>query len=305
MRHYMFMDGPVLKHMKKGAALTKTQEIAENKRKEISSRKSIGGHNEDSNELEMALGCATTPDVEADAVISLLNNLVTDPNYLLTSFVPIISGDANGEDPSFATLLCLAKFMLVSLPVAQVLMPLFEKALDRFLASDRFGISKNSLLVAMADLFIRFPTITGKITEVLFSCLHCNSGACGDNDMSSSSAELRQTALIIVSYLAMNDMLRIRDHLADIAVVTLDPDPTIRSLSKELITEIATKNNALYNAMVNVLSKLAVPPSMGGLLHDDKQFEEIITFLFKLVTKDKQVCIFNFILYDSNLIFFV
>jgi hypothetical protein len=86
-----------------------------------------------------------------------------------------------------------------------------------------------------------------------------------------------------LTHLILNGMVKVKGQLGEIAKCLEDEDARISDLAKLFFTELATKDNAVYNNMPDIISHL----SMGEHAVSEEAFARIIKFLFEFI-KDKQ-----------------
>ncbi|VBB25793.1 unnamed protein product [Acanthocheilonema viteae] len=164
-------------------------------------------------------------------------------------------------------ILALSKFMLLSMKTCIRFMPLF---LDYFKNSSSSECRSN-LMIAIGDLCFRFPNVIEKYSEHLYH---------GIND---KDDYVRQTSIIVLSYLILNDMVKVRGTVADLAQCVNDENVNVGQLAKFFFSELAKKGNVLYNLMPDMISRLS---SSESITIDD--FMKIMKLLLAFIKKDKQ-----------------
>ena len=98
------------------------------------------------------------------------------------------------------------------------------------------------------------------------------------------STRVRCTTVRTLTNLILNDMVKVKGNISQLARCLEDEDPRIRSLTKLFFSELSNKPNAIYNVMPDLISHLS-DPDTG---RDKEQFERIMRFLFEFVDKEKQ-----------------
>lgn len=78
-----------------------------------------------------------------------------------------------------------------------------------------FGIKAN-IIVSLGDLFNRFPNCLNEKTNEIFRLLH------------DEQNHVRRQALMVITHLVLNDMLKIKGEIVDICMLLEDSDPRIR-----------------------------------------------------------------------------
>ncbi|MCP9263102.1 Condensin complex subunit 1 [Dirofilaria immitis] len=147
-------------------------------------------------------------------------------------------------------ILALSKFMLLSMRTCVRFMPLFLEYFKNSPSSE----CRSNLMIAIGDLCFRFPNVIEKYSEHLYH---------GIND---KDDYVRQTSIIVLSYLMLNDMVKVRGTVADLAQCVNDEN-----------------GNVLYNLMPDMISRLA---SRESVTVDD--FIKTMKLLLAFIKKDKQ-----------------
>lgn len=78
-----------------------------------------------------------------------------------------------------------------------------------------FGVKAN-IIITLADLFNRFPNIMNERVKEIFELLH------------DKNLHVKQQALMVITHLILNDMLKLRGEIVDICMLLEDPDERIR-----------------------------------------------------------------------------
>ncbi|MFH4979052.1 hypothetical protein AB6A40_005761 [Gnathostoma spinigerum] len=163
--------------------------------------------------------------------------------------------------------LALSKLMLLSSRVCSGYMPVFIELLSTSTSPE----CRSNLMIAAGDLCARFPNIVEQYSDALY-------GRILDNDN-----YVRMTCLIVLSHLILNDMVKLRSTVADIACCLLDTSVEIVRITRFFFSELALKDNSMYNLMADVISRL--------LAKDDisiEKFKEIMSYLLSFIKKEKQ-----------------
>ena len=95
---------------------------------------------------------------------------------------------------------------------------------------------------------------------------------------------VRKNVLMVLMHLILNDMVKVKGQVAELALCLLDGDERISALAKLFFTEFAKKGTSpVYNLLPDIVSSLS---SALGLSSDG--FREILEFLITFIQKDKQ-----------------
>ena len=139
------------------------------------------------------------------------------------------------------------------------------------LANTKDADIRTNIVIALGDVAVSFSTIFEEYVSHLYKCLE-------DTDLS-----VKRNTLLVLTHLILNGMVKVKGQLGEMAKSLVDEDPRIRNLGKLFFSELATKDNAVYNNLPDVISHL----SMGSSAVSEEKFEKIMRFLFEYV-KDRQ-----------------
>jgi condensin complex subunit 1 len=78
-----------------------------------------------------------------------------------------------------------------------------------------FGVKAN-IIISLGDLFNRFPNTLHEKTKDIFMLLHDNKN------------HVRRQALMVITHLILNDMLKLKGEIVDICMLLEDVDPRIQ-----------------------------------------------------------------------------
>ncbi len=177
-----------------------------------------------------------------------------------------------------AASLSLAKLMLLSSKFCeehlQLLFTLMEKSEEPVLRAN--------LIVACGDLssryvrnitilysltvhtstmhFLRFPNVLEPWTPNMYGRLR------------DTSQLVRSNTLTVLTHLILNDMIKVKGQISDIALCVADDNEKIAGLSKNFFSELARKGNSLYNVMPDIISRLS---SLNSGVAEEK-FRQVI-----------------------------
>ncbi|KAH9513584.1 Condensin complex subunit 1 [Bulinus truncatus] len=265
-RQTVFMEVDVLTEMKRLMALKE-----ENKK---GHRKSRGGNNSKASEMEedMALAGASAEDTEAEYIRRLCELEILNEDNFLIKFCPLIhdvcSNSARFPDPDLQkeASLALARFMIINPKFCdsylQLLFTLLEKSPS--------PVIRSNLIIALGDLTFRFPNLIEPWTSHLYGRLR------------DSSSDVRKTTLQVLSHLILNDMVKVKGQISELAICIVDHDEKISGLAKLFFHELAKKSNSMYN-MPDIISRLS-DPDIGV---EQSHFQIIIKYIFSNIEKNK------------------
>lgn len=181
-----------------------------------------------------------------------------------------------------SAVLCLCKFAAgelretvetVEVTEATVSESLCEKHLPLLLTILRDSpdqVVRANIIISIGDLAFRFPNVVEPFTAQVYRPLR------------DPVATVRKSTLMVLTHLALNDMIKVRGEVAEIATRLLDEDERIQDLAKLFFAELSKRgSNPIYNLLPDVLSSLSRERS-------SEQFKQIAKYLVEFVDKDKQ-----------------
>ncbi|XP_076908529.1 condensin-1 complex subunit CAP-D2-like [Bidens hawaiensis] len=131
---------------------------------------------------------------------------------------------------------------------------------------------RSNCTIALGDLAVRFPNLLEPWTEKMYSRLH------------DPSLSVRKNAVLVLSHLILNDMMKVKGHINEMAMRLEDEDERISNLAKLFFHELSKKgNNPIYNLLPDILGKL----SNQDLKRES--FFNIMQFLIGSIKKDRQM----------------
>ncbi|KAJ1656402.1 condensin complex non-SMC subunit Cnd1 [Dispira simplex] len=223
-------------------------------------------------ELDQVTG--TTEDDVADTIHHIREReLLYGPQSLLAAYGHMIthvcSHAKHYRDPMLLTqaTLALAKLMCISTEFCEKHLPL----LLNFLAHAETPIIRSNVIIALGDIAVCFNNLIGENVGYLYAPLH------------DSSKSVKKNALMVLTHLVLNGMIKVKGQLGEMAKCLEDPDRRISDLAKLFFTELASKDNYVYNNLPDMISTL----STGPYAVTEEAFGRIMKFLFEFI-KDKE-----------------
>ena len=202
------------------------------------------------------------------------SEIVTGNGSLLSLLAPLVvsvnSNPAKYTDASLraAASLCLAEFMLVSPVFCSENLRLLFTVLER----SPEEVIRSNLVIAMGDLNFRFPNLIEPWTPHLYGRLR------------DDSVIVKKTTLNVLGHLILNDMVKVKGQISDIALCIIDTDTRISGMSRMFFSEFARKGNALYNVMPDIMSRLCDPDAAVA----EEDFRFVLKWIMALIHKEKQ-----------------
>ena len=232
---------------------------------------------------ELDLIGGTTEDDFTDAMQMIREReLLYGPKSLLARFGPLVSYICHNvdiyRDKTLQTTanLCLGKLMCVSSEYC-------DKNLNLFLTRLANSVDPNTrsnAVIALGDMAVCFNHLIDENTDFLYQRLN-------DPDPS-----VKRTCLMTLTFLILAGQVKVKGQLGEMAKCLEDKDRKIADLARMFFTELATKDNAVYNQFVDIFSVLTASssgPSAGvnGAPLEEDAMKRIVKFLCGFIEKDK------------------
>uniref|UniRef100_A0A803MJ92 Condensin-1 complex subunit CAP-D2 n=1 Tax=Chenopodium quinoa TaxID=63459 RepID=A0A803MJ92_CHEQI len=167
-----------------------------------------------------------------------------------------------------AAMLALCRFMIVDAAFCETNLRLLFTVVD----STSSETVRSNCTIALGDLAVRFPNLLEPWTEHMYARLR------------DQSVSVRKNAVLVLSHLILNEMMKVKGYIYEMAVRLEDEDERIANLAKLFFTELAKKgSNPIYNLLPDILGKL----SQQNL--KTESFCNIMQFLIASIKKDKQM----------------
>ncbi|XP_034409626.1 condensin complex subunit 1 isoform X2 [Cyclopterus lumpus] len=230
--------------------------------------------NESAMEEELGLIGASAEDTEAELIRNICETELLAEENLLCAFLPLLvrvcSSPGHYSHPQLTTAACLAlsQYMMISPSVCEENVRLMFTVLER----STLPVVRANAIIALGDLTVRFPNILEPWTQNLYARL------------SDEVPSVRQTAVTVLTQLVLKDVLKVKGQVSEVAVLLIDPEHHITSLALNFFNELASKDNAIYNLLPDIISRLSDPER--GMTSED--FNTIMKRLFSYITKERQ-----------------
>jgi condensin complex subunit 1 len=229
--------------------------------------------NVEEDELDLIGG--TTEDDFQDAMAHIREReLLYGENSLLAKFGPLVveilanNNSYPDRDLQASATLCLAKLMCVSAEYCEKNLPLLITIMER----SEDPIVRSNAVIALGDMAVCFNHLIDENTDFLYRRLN-------DDDDS-----VKRTCLMTLTFLILAGQVKVKGQLGEMAKCLEDDDKKIADLARMFFTELATKDNAVYNHFVDMFSLLSAEPNL-----DEASLRRIVKFLIGFVEK---VCFF-------------
>lgn len=164
--------------------------------------------------------------------------------------------------------LSLAKFMAVSQTFCknnlQLLFTVLEKQKDEAIRSN--------IIIALGDLSYRFPNLVEPWSPSIYARLQ------------DESSVVRKTAIMVLSHLILNGVIKIKNNGGLLALAVIDGNPRISEFSRQFFIKLSQTDKGIYNALPDIVSFLSTSPQRL----DDAAFKQIVTFIFGFIQTEKE-----------------
>ncbi|CAH2355373.1 condensin complex subunit 1 [[Candida] railenensis] len=226
---------------------------------------------EDAGELEMIGG--TSEDDFTDAVIYIKERqLLYGEDALLSKFGPLVKEICSNnkiydnESLQRSATLCLAKLMCVSSKYCEENLPLLITIMEK--SPD--PIIRCNCVLGLGDMAVCFNNLVDENTDFLYRRL------ADENIM------VQRTCLMTVTFLILAGQVKVKGQLSSMAKCLENPDQGISDMCRLFFTELATKDNAIYNGFIDIFSGLSNDESLSK-----DSMKRIIKFLVGFIEKEK------------------
>lgn len=237
---------------------------------------------------ELDLMAGTTEDDFTDAIAHIREReLLFGPTSLLANFGPLVADIcANNTSYNHPTLqaqaaLCLAKLMCVSSEYCEMNLGLLLTILER----SQDAVVRSNLVVALGDMAVCFNHLIDENTDFLYRRLN-------DGDPS-----VKRTCLMTLTFLILAGQVKVKGQLGEMAKCLEDSDKKIADMARMFFSELATKDNAVYNQFVDMFSVLSADSAL-----DVDAFKRIIKFLAGFIEKVRCLTTNCFVKYTTLII---
>jgi condensin complex subunit 1 len=143
------------------------------------------------------------------------------------------------------------------------------KLLLKILNDTSDHVIRNNIVIALGDIAICFHSCLEENMSMLFKRLR------------DENVNVKKSTLMVLMHLILNGIIKIKGQIAEISKCIVDSEEEIRDMAKLFFTELALKDNVIYNNMADLISCL-INKEMN-----ENNFKTIVKFLFAFV-KDKQ-----------------
>ncbi|KAI4881936.1 hypothetical protein NFI96_014582 [Prochilodus magdalenae] len=264
-------------HLERSVSTELRRRRGEKEEKEEKEKGPVGKNKEANDscvEEELGLTGASAEDTEAEFIRKICETELLADGNMLSVFLPLLvkvcSSPGRYSHTQLTTAACLAlsQYMMISPAVCKDNIRLLFTVLEK----STLPVVRANAIIALGDLTVRFPNILEPWTPNLYARL------CDEN------ASVRLTAITVLTQLVLKDVMKVKGQVSEVAVLLLDPEPHIASLALNFFNELSAKDNAIYNLLPDIISRLSDPER--GMKEED--FNTIMKQLFSYITKERQ-----------------
>jgi len=146
---------------------------------------------------------------------------------------------------------------------------------------------RQSLLVAVGDLLFRHPNVVEPWTGRLYATLGVSSE--GNGGQEAEASDLRLTALLVLTHLVLNDLVKPRAVLLVRALwLTACTDAATARVARTLFQELSKRStNVVYNLLPEIIARLPEHEASAGRLEGGATGR--VQYIMQFVEKEKQV----------------
>jgi condensin complex subunit 1 len=233
--------------------------------------------NSDIGDIEAELGMAQEAEAENERNMADIAEKEILGRGLLSVFVPVLVRVVGNEGGRFSSsevlmqssVLALCKFMCVSSKFCEEHLPLLFAALAN--APAEYIKLRANTVVALGDLAFRFPNEVEPYIPRLYACLR------------DSSEKVRRQTLMVLTHLILNDMVKVKGQVCEIALCLRDDDSRICDMARFLFHELSKRSNSpIYNFLPDIFSQLS------QLCMKKEDFRGIMSILLAFIKKERQ-----------------
>lgn len=223
----------------------------------------------DEDELDLIGG--TTEDDFTEAMTHIREKeLLYGQSSLLSNFGPLVTEICSNntayadKDLQSAATLCMAKLMCVSSEFCETNLPLLITILEK----SQDAVTRSNVVIALGDMAVCFNHLIDENTDFLYRRLNDKDGS------------VKRTCLMTLTFLILAGQVKVKGQLGEMAKCLEDSDKRIADMSRMFFTELATKDNAVYNHFIDMFSLLTAEKEL-----EEESLKRIIKFLASFIEK--------------------
>lgn len=256
------------------AKTVKKQESASGKDSDATSKE--GSDEEEDDAIEAELGIAAQAEAETERKVAEISENEIVGRGMISLFTPMLLRVVANEGGTYSSsvlmksaTLALCKCMCISKSFCEKHLTLLFSVLAKAPNDDQD--LRANIVIALGDLAFRFPNEVEPYTPMIYACLR------------DKSTRVRRHTLMVLTHLILNDMVKVKGNVCEIALCLQDKETGIRDMARLLFHELSKRTNSpIYNLLPDIVSQLS------QLNLKQEVFREIMLFLLSFIKKDRQ-----------------
>lgn len=226
--------------------------------------------------IEAELGIAAQAEADTERTVAEISESEIVGRGMIGLFTPMLLRVVANEEGIYSSLvlmqsatLALCKCMCISKSFCEKHLPLLFSVLAKAPNDDQD--LRANIVIALGDLAFRFPNEVEPYTPKIYACLR------------DKSKRVRTHTMMVLTHLILNDMVKVKGNVCEIALCLQDQEPRIRDIARLLFHELSKRTNSpIYNLLPDIVSQLS------QINLKQEAFREIMLFLLSFITKDRQ-----------------
>lgn len=231
---------------------------------------------EDDDAIEAELGIAQQAEAETERKVAEISENEIIGRGMISLFTPMLLRVVANEEGTYSSpvlmqsaTLALCKCMCISKSFCEKHLTLLFAVLAKAPNDDQD--LRANIVIALGDLAFRFPNEVEPYTPKIYACLR------------DKSTRVRRHTLMVLTHLILNDMVKVKGNVCEIALCLQDQETGIRDMARLLFHELSKRTNSpIYNLLPDIVSQLS------QLNLKQEVFREIMLFLLSFIKKDRQ-----------------
>lgn len=209
---------------------------------------------------------------EAERALEFAESELTLPTSLLGQYGgmarAITADDRAPAELRASAVLCLTKLMCVKASFCEANLQLLFTALER---AGEASVRANAI-TALGDLAFRFPNLVEPWSSRIYAALE------------DRHVRVRKNALMALTHLILNDMVKVKGQMAGLALRVLDGEERIAELARVFFHELSRKSaNAIYNLLPDTISCVSRRADVSSA-----DVKTVVSFLIGFIDKGWQ-----------------
>ena len=199
--------------------------------------------------MEEEMGMAAAADADHERIFNLITEQHIVYDNVLSKFHPLIGFVVANEKAAFSNsllresaVLALCRYMSVSSILCESYLPLLFTVFNQ----EQSPVIRTTIMIALGDLAFRFPNSLEPWTAHMYSKL------------TDSDVNVRHNTLMVLTHLALNDMIKIKGQVSHIVCCLTDSNEAIRDLAALFFIKLSERsNNPVYNLLGDIIASLS------------------------------------------------